>query len=199
MELTTETWLLLLLSILLLKEYRGYRAAANARAISLHVLGMVIPALEARGYRTNRKQVSFGRCPTVSYYMESEHGLSITVHVDSATGYFHVRNMPTLADEWSELSHRFEVSGPWDELTVRTIDGLENDFFEWVGRGCRRWDSQAEPADHLSYFSPMHTAYIVEGADHCQAPTDIGYRLARWMDRAQPHQRYPLIPRLPRK
>ena len=183
--------------LLVWREIRRLRSSANVRAVALHVLGQSIPMLEAKGYRPYRKQVSFGRDPYLKYNMESDHGLWIDIWVSETGGYFHLQNMDQYGDEPMNLTHRFEVSGPWDELSFRRVSEIESDFNKWVLQGCRQWESQGRPDDQITFYMPASCLYAVQGSI-TGSPVDLGYKLKCWMHQARPDQRYPFVPRLPK-
>jgi hypothetical protein len=181
---------------LILMEMRGQRSASNARAIALHVVGYVIPMLEGRGYTVYRKQVAFGRYPYIKFNMSSDHGLWIDLFVDHRIGYFHLSSTNRINGEPMNLSHSFEVSGPWDELSETNLIEFEDDFRDWRINGCRR--ALAKEAGHLiTYYFPATCSYARQRDFSFSSPTDLAYKLHKRMDEAQPHQRYPLVPLLP--
>ncbi len=183
--------------ILILFELRGQRSASNARGIVLHLAGTVIPMLEQNGYRIDRKQVCLGRSPYAKFNMPSDHGLWIDIIVDDQRGYFTISNMRRANGEPLNLTHSFEVSGPWDELTPSRIAKFEQDFHKWKDQGCRFWSWQSEPADFICYYLPHACHYVPQGGG-TGSPTDLGYKVWQRLDKASPHERYPLIPLLPR-
>ena len=186
----------LVIVILIFLELRDLRSASNARAIALHLAGVVVPMLECRGYSIMRKGVSFGRTPYAWFNLISEDGIYIDLFVDEGRGYFAISDMHA-GDGRSPLSHSFEVSGPWDELTPSRLDWIEMDFREWVSNGCRLGIGQDKPSDQVLYYDPSLSHYVHPGHG-ARSPTDIGHRLSLEMDKASPSKRYPLVPRLPR-
>jgi hypothetical protein len=173
--------------VIILLELRGQRSASDVRSIIVHLTGAVIPMLEQRGYRIERKQVCLGRSPYAKFNMSSDFGLWIDIYADSESSYFSISSMKRAHGVTLNLMHRFEVSGPWDELTPCRIAKFERSFQDWT----------SEPADLIHYYLPHACHYVTQGGG-TGAPSDLGYKLWRRIDQASPHERYPLIPLLPR-
>lgn len=173
-------------------------SADNARSIALHIIAHVVPMLEQRGYRVIRKHVSFGRSPFVKFGLASANGLWIDLLVDSHRGYFHLQSDDPEGRGEADQPHRFEASGPWDELSSVRLAGWENTFRQWRTSGCRFMSVNNEPEDYIAYYDPSLCTYTRLGHDRARSSTDLGHKLSLWLEQAKPHERYPLVPVLPR-
>ena len=125
--------------------------AESARAIGLHMIGTIIPALERKGYETIHKLVSFGADPAVTVSMVGSNGLWIDMEANRHTAHFVIHSGTEDTDN-PDLC--FEVSGPWDELTLKRLASWERTFESWQDNGGRFASLGDTPGPFVTFYTP---------------------------------------------